>query len=571
FSQKKNRLETLRELEETKAVYIPQVQKLFARQDEIGVQLSGVLADRLNVDESAEKAVESLFGPYLQTVLVASEEDAQRVSEWLRVNDIGRAAILVAPETSENAANSSGDASIADHLGVSNEFAAILRAVFPREMAAKLVDSFEGQTTVAQNEILVSRQGDLLLGGKLRVSGKPAPNEKNASLLAFKREMQTLGQLADQLSGDVAACEENCDAVRKTLASKEEAMVDLQSVIIKVERGIHGLEIQQTAARQEIERSERHRRVVSAESELVVNEIAELTQKRKDATANSGQARAAKQTVEDSLERIGIEHAAARTAFDEETAIVNEKRTFAATSDERRRSAQSALRRIETEEKELDSRIAALNAEVETSDAKIAELRASIEQISGSIATAAEDKTREESELTAALLALEKNRSAADAISEELAQTNHAAVEARNEKAAIEIRQAETVTRLQNIGEKCQQELNLPLTELVNQQEADEEFDLDSGRSEANHLRDRLENFGAINMLALEELAEAEERLLFLTTQRQDIIDSIAATEEALREIKERSRDRFRRAFEAINENFTEFFQELFGGGRGEM
>ena len=47
-------------------------------------------------------------------------------------------------------------------------------------------------------------------------------------------------------------------------------------------------------------------------------------------------------------------------------------------------------------------------------------------------------------------------------------------------------------------------------------------------------------------MLALEELGEAEERHLFLTSQRQDIIDSIAATEEALREIKQRSRERFR-------------------------
>ena len=84
-------------------------------------------------------------------------------------------------------------------------------------------------------------------------------------------------------------------------------------------------------------------------------------------------------------------------------------------------------------------------------------------------------------------------------------------------------------------------------------------------------MREKLENFGAINMLALEELSETEERLLFLTSQRQDIIDSIAATEEALREIKERSRERFRHAFEAINENFREFFQELFGGGKGEM
>ena len=72
-------------------------------------------------------------------------------------------------------------------------------------------------------------------------------------------------------------------------------------------------------------------------------------------------------------------------------------------------------------------------------------------------------------------------------------------------------------------------------------------------------------------MLAVEELAETEERLTFLTSQRQDIIDSIESAQEALREIKERSRAKFKEAFEAVNANFVEFFHELFGGGRGEM
>jgi chromosome segregation protein len=113
------------------------------------------------------------------------------------------------------------------------------------------------------------------------------------------------------------------------------------------------------------------------------------------------------------------------------------------------------------------------------------------------------------------------------------------------------------------------QELNTSLADLVGSIEPDEAFSLETARRETDDLRQRLENFGAINMLALEELGEAEERHLFLTSQRQDIIDSIAATEEALREIKQRSRDKFRAAFEAINEHFKEFFQELFGGGRG--
>ncbi|HEV2765152.1 MAG TPA: hypothetical protein VGV38_19370, partial [Pyrinomonadaceae bacterium] len=98
-----------------------------------------------------------------------------------------------------------------------------------------------------------------------------------------------------------------------------------------------------------------------------------------------------------------------------------------------------------------------------------------------------------------------------------------------------------------------------------------EGFDLEASRARVEELRARLESFGAVNMMALEELSEAEGRWEFLTSQRKDITDGIISTEEALREIKRRSRERFRHAFESVNENFGQFFLELFGGGRGEM
>ena len=53
--------------------------------------------------------------------------------------------------------------------------------------------------------------------------------------------------------------------------------------------------------------------------------------------------------------------------------------------------------------------------------------------------------------------------------------------------------------------------------------------------------------------------------------QRQDLIDSIRDTEKAIQEIDQVSRQKFAEAFEAINTNFRESFQTLFGGGTGEM
>jgi chromosome segregation protein len=95
--------------------------------------------------------------------------------------------------------------------------------------------------------------------------------------------------------------------------------------------------------------------------------------------------------------------------------------------------------------------------------------------------------------------------------------------------------------------------------------------DLEEARTRLDELRVKLDDLGPVNMMALEELEESEARFKFLSEQRRDILDSIKLTEEALTEIKRRSREKFRHAFGHINENFKKMFIELFGGGRGEM
>jgi chromosome segregation protein len=81
-------------------------------------------------------------------------------------------------------------------------------------------------------------------------------------------------------------------------------------------------------------------------------------------------------------------------------------------------------------------------------------------------------------------------------------------------------------------------------------------------------LRGKIDKLGPVNMMAIEQFDELETRHTFLTTQRQDLLDSIAATNAAIEKIDETSKVRFREAFEAINRNFQETFSTLFGGGR---
>ena len=572
FSRNKHRLETLQELEENRAVYNPQIQKLFAEQSKIGVVLTGVLADFLNVDERAEKAVESLLGGYLQTVLVESAADAGKVNKWVGENETGRIATLVIGRSKlkKEAAASNGEPTIADHIGASAELVSSLRSVFPRELCAELTEGLAvaGKTKA---DIQINYQGDMIVGGKLFVSGNAASDEKNLSLLAFKRELHGLGKAVGKLTKEIAAAESRCETDRKILVDKEEKTVDLQSLIIKVERGILGIELQEMSIHQEIDRAERHRQVVANETSQIILEIEHLKLRLTEAESSGGSAEGLRLAASDEMARISEELNAARLESESENAILNEKRTHAATSGERRRSVQFALRRIENETKELEARLNLQNLEIAETEEKIRQMRSFVSEIAGRIASAESDIENERIVLDQEVTAVNAARENADEASRSLADLNRRSAEAMNARGSIEVRQTEAVTHLKNLNEKCLHELNSSLFEILESETPEADFDLETAKATVDDQRQRLDGFGAINMLALEELTETEERLDFLTAQRKDIIDSIESAEEALREIKERSRAKFKQAFEAVNTNFVEFFSELFGGGRGEM
>jgi chromosome segregation protein len=76
---------------------------------------------------------------------------------------------------------------------------------------------------------------------------------------------------------------------------------------------------------------------------------------------------------------------------------------------------------------------------------------------------------------------------------------------------------------------------------------------------------------GNVNMMAVEEFEEAEQRFVFLAAQRQDLLDSIRDTTQAIQEIDSVCTRQFNEAFQEINTRFKQAFLDLFGGGRGEL
>src|SRR5205823_13570606 len=118
----------------------------------------------------------------------------------------------------------------------------------------------------------------------------------------------------------------------------------------------------------------------------------------------------------------------------------------------------------------------------------------------------------------------------------------------------------------------CMSEVNAQPEDLIASETAFMSGD-ELALAETNYreMKERIENMGAVNMMALEEFNECDQRFTFLTRERDDLLQSIADTQQAIAELDLVSREKFEAAFNRINSNFSEAFHTIFGGGTAEM
>ena len=126
---------------------------------------------------------------------------------------------------------------------------------------------------------------------------------------------------------------------------------------------------------------------------------------------------------------------------------------------------------------------------------------------------------------------------------------------------------------LEYLEASCLTEVNLEAADL-RADEAIERLESDLLATEeerCREIRQRIEQMGPVNMMALEEYKETAERHGFLEAQRKDLNESIANIQETIREIDLISRTKFDEAFARINENFGKVFTRLFNGGQASL
>ena len=600
YSRASHRLESLKELDHRRAYYSPAVQLVFSSDETPrNFHFIGTLADALNVDAKWERAVEGVLGSSLQSIVVPTPDDAVRAAQWLRENNGGRASFLVAglhggSDEAESALltttlacrleekpalangqteNFREDLRISDLLGAPQQLITVLKRTLPNKMDARLAANLDDAMlqSIATGETYVTLNGDWIASGQFVSAGDARDLEEGAGLLAFKRELRELEARALALAGEVEVAAASAREARARLVGLEDTVVTLNEAIGREEREAMQQQLTVSGLEQEVERAERHMRVVGQDSLRVEEERIEIEQRRTNALAEAETAEAAREAAADNVIRASALLTDLRREAELESESLAGQRAAAAAAAERRRSTTAELRRIEGELADFAARVQRHRMDLAEMDGRAAELNVSIADLEQKASSVETDRAREEEHIAALSNGLQQARQQADECSTELSELNRQAADVRDSRAGLEVQRAEAQARQTFVHENCQTELSQALEDLARELTLPEEFDLDASHKRVEELRTRLEGFGGVNMMALEELAEAEERLLFLTVQRQDIIEGISATEEALREIKRRSRERFRHAFEQINKNFSALFQELFGGGRGEM
>ena len=148
--------------------------------------------------------------------------------------------------------------------------------------------------------------------------------------------------------------------------------------------------------------------------------------------------------------------------------------------------------------------------------------------------------------------------------------TNDAERETRSARASAS---AKLAADLEHIAQTCLSDLNVEATALREDTELTriEGEALAAEDAACRELKQKLEAMGPVNMMALEEYKETEQRHGFLETQRKDLLDSIENTHSTIRELDQISRTKFDQAFAKINQNFSVTFARLFGGGAAFM
>jgi chromosome segregation protein len=542
-----------------------------------GMAPAGTLADFLEVSGEHEGVVDEFLREELNYLVVHSWDAAESGVNLLKSGVDGRATFLVHPENpaalearadAEESVNEPGVTPLKDTIRVLNGFGRSLEAILPKLKNGYIVE----ETAIAQRlSEQYSKAFFLTPGGECFhnttvTGGKPAtegPLALKRDLRETERKMETLEERLREADAQAAELTHTLEDLTRQLEIRSEERRQAER-----DTANQGAALKQMEA--EVQRIDRRAQewTLQAARNKDAREAkrAQIEQKREEAT------------------RLQTQHAQTELALDAQQAALAEIRqkreglqqeaaqltAELAGFEERRRGAEASYQRIERLNADLERRIQA------------------IEQQRGAAEAEREQRIRESETLAARQEELSAVRDEATAQSQALTaeaqelrhQLANFETQLKTERVALDQLREDRSNRasalaklksdLEHLEASCLAEVNVEAVVLREDKEIPhiEGEALGAQEDECRMLRQKIEQMGPVNMMALDEYKETSERHGFLEAQRKDLVESIENTQETIKEIDQISRQKFDEAFARINENFANVFTKLFHGGQ---
>ncbi len=540
-----------------------------------GMKPTGTLADFLEVRGEHEGVVDEFLRDELNYVVVESWGAAEEGVRLLKSGVDGRATFLIHDadqrglfEEGEEAIGGEGVTPLKEAIRVLNGFGRSLETILPKLKHGYLVGSAADAQRLAHEHsyaFFLTPDGECFHNSTV-TGGKPSTEGP----LALKRELreidaklssleQRLGQadteaaaLTLKIEGFAAQLEARSEERRlaeRDTADQGAALKQMEAETQRIERRLQEWTLQST----------RNKDAREAKHEVIA-------QKREEAVRLEAEREAAEATLNDQQTQLGALRQK-REGMQQDAAHVTAE---LAKLEERRRGAEAAFQRIDRLHNDLERRVLAIEQQQAAAEAE------------------REQRTRESAELAIREQELAALREEALAQAQKLASEAH---DLRQKLAEIELqlkagraaldqlrddrsnRSSEVAklrSDLEHLEASCLTEVNVEAAALRADAEivrlAGEELAVEE--TACQELRQRLEQMGPVNMMALDEYKETAERHGFLSAQRQDLMESIENTQATIKEIDQISRTKFDEAFAQINQNFGEVFTRLFHGGQ---
>jgi len=576
------------------------VQKLFAANGEgveRGFRAVGILADYADVEEQYEGAVEQYLKDELQYVVVETFDHARAGIAMLREEVGGHATFFVDSLRKLNIEAIGRDMPFHSGHGVLARMDQVVQFrdplgpaaanFLPRLQSAFLVESASAAETLASENPqyhFVTMDGTCY-AGRLVSGGRPG----EAGPLAMKRELRTL-------EAQTADAERQAGEAQATLRRVEEELAQCEGALAETITGHREAEktlVAATHAREQasVEVRRIERQLADCEAEILRLRLETEAAEQRAATAHAQHESAllARAASQKEMDDVAARIASVRNEMQAHQEALAACRAELATVAERLATAEQIEQRLSSELREVTARANGLVEQRTALAGERSELESSTAEVGQQLAGLAAEKQR----LTQLKARLEEEweraRVRAVEVDDTLRLARQRLGDLREERSQHEIEQARNESDRQHLRETCISELNVQpedlMAELTSVPAAEGAQPPASAAAPAllsgetlaaaeaayRELKAKIEAMGAVNMMALEEFQECEQRSTFLTRERDDLVQSITDTQQTIKELDEVTRARFEEAFQVINANFAQCFQTLFGGGHAEM